>query len=53
MEKIKCDYCERYYDAACGSSLDNGSPACPQCVKDEEKRKRMQGIREEGNSNEK
>lgn len=37
MEKIKCDFCGKDYDATWGSTLDNGSPACPECVEKEEK----------------
>ncbi len=38
MAKVKCGYCGKEYDDAYGGALDNGSPACPECVDDEEKR---------------
>lgn len=47
MAKIKCGYCGKYYDEGYTGTLDNGSPACPECVADEEaeeerKRKKAQ-----------
>lgn len=36
MAKIKCGYCGKYYDEGYTGTLDNGSPACPECVADEE-----------------
>lgn len=36
-KKIKCIFCGKDYDATWGSALDNGSPACPECVEKEEK----------------
>lgn len=48
MEKRKCGYCGRYYDVQDEMTLENGSPACPQCVADEEKREKE---REEGKKN--
>lgn len=37
MVKIKCGYCGKKYDDSYGGALDNGSPACQECVDDEEK----------------
>ena len=37
MEKEKCDYCGKEYNKDIMTTLDNGSPACPNCVKTEEK----------------
>ena len=42
MEKVKCDYCGQYYEGAYQSVLDNGCPACPQCVAQEEANKKQQ-----------
>lgn len=53
MGKNKCDYCGEYYNETYGGTLDNGSPACPECVADEEKRKLMQQIKGSVNTNEK
>ena len=39
MHKEKCNYCGKEIDADCMSALENGSPACPECVEEEEKRK--------------
>lgn len=36
MPKKKCDYCGAYYDEEDEGTLNNGSPACPNCVADEE-----------------
>ena len=36
MGKVKCDYCGKYYDEEFMTALDNGSPACPACVEDED-----------------
>ena len=36
MAQVRCDYCGKYYDEEFMSSLDNGSPACPKCVEEEE-----------------
>ena len=36
MEKKKCDYCGEYYDEKYEGTLDNGCPACPKCVAEEE-----------------
>lgn len=48
MEKKRCGYCGRYYDVQDEMTLENGSPACPQCVADEEKReKEREKAREE------
>jgi len=38
MAQIKCDYCGKMYDEEKMQTLDNGCPACPECVADEEKR---------------
>ena len=37
MAKKKCAYCGEYYDEEYEGTLDNGSPACPECVANEEK----------------
>lgn len=44
MAKKKCGYCGEYYDEEYEQTLDNGSPACPRCVADEdaEKERRRQ-----------
>ncbi len=36
MATLRCGYCGRYYDDGYTGALDNGSPACPKCVEDEE-----------------
>lgn len=36
MAKKKCEYCGEYYDEENEGTLDNGCPACPQCVAAEE-----------------
>ena len=36
MAKIRCGYCGKEYDESYGCALENGSPACPECVADEE-----------------
>lgn len=36
MATIRCGYCGRYYDDGYTGTLDNGSPACPECVAYEE-----------------
>ena len=48
MEKVKCDYCGKYYDASFATTLENGSPACPKCVEkeDEDKKKREEAQKE-------
>ena len=38
MHKEKCNYCGKEIDADCMSALENGSPACPDCVAEEEKK---------------
>ena len=40
MGKVKCDYCGEYFDEAFMAALDNGSPACPKCVSNEDRRKK-------------
>ncbi len=40
--KVKCDYCGKYYDEEIMTALDNGSPACPNCVADEDAQKEKQ-----------
>ena len=40
MEKKKCDYCGQEYDKDLMKTLDNGSPACPNCAKEEEKKEK-------------
>ena len=50
MATIRCGYCGRYYDDGYMSALDNGSPACPECVEDEEaekERKRKEQVQED------
>ena len=44
----KCDYCEKEYDESFFGTLDNGSEACNNCVKDEEERmkKREERVKE-------
>ena len=37
METKKCDYCGKEYDISFFETLDNGSEACANCVRDEEK----------------
>lgn len=37
MAKVRCDFCGRYFEEENMSALDNGSPACFECVEDEEK----------------
>ena len=32
----KCEFCGEYYDDDYAGTLDNGSPACPNCVEKEE-----------------
>lgn len=36
MTKKVCGYCGEEYDEKNEQVLDNGSPACPQCVADED-----------------
>lgn len=36
MTKKVCGYCGEEYDEENERSLDNGSPACPRCVADED-----------------
>lgn len=55
MVTIRCGYCGRYYDDGYTSALDNGSPACPKCVEDEEaeeERKREENDHETSSENE-
>ena len=47
----KCDYCEKEYDDSFFGTLDNGSEACRNCIKDEEERinkreKQIKGTKE-------
>lgn len=44
MAEIKCDYCGRYYDEMYGGALNNGSPACPTCVEDEEREEKRKQL---------
>ena len=47
MARKKCDYCGEYYEEEYEGVLDNGCPACPQCVADEEaeeERKRNEAV---------
>lgn len=55
MATIRCGYCGKYYDDGYTSALDNGSPACPKCVEDEEaeeERKRKENDHETSSENE-
>ena len=45
MTTIRCGYCGRYYDDGYTGALDNGSPACPKCVEDEEAEEERKGRR--------
>ena len=50
MATIRCGYCGRYYDDGYTGALDNGSPACPECVEDEkaeDERKRKEQAQED------
>lgn len=47
MTTIRCGYCGRYYDDVYRGALDNGSPACPKCVEDEEEQKRKEQVQED------
>lgn len=50
MASIRCGYCGRYCDDGDTGVLDNGSPACPECVADEEaeeERKRKEHVQED------
>jgi hypothetical protein len=38
MATKKCDYCGKEYDESFFGTLDNGSEACFNCIKDEEER---------------
>ena len=38
MAMKKCEYCGEEYDEALEKTLDNGCPACPRCVKQEDER---------------
>ena len=38
MANKKCDYCEKEYDDSFFGTLDNGSEACYNCIKEEEER---------------
>lgn len=42
MAKVKCGYCGKEYDDTYCGALDNGSPACPECVVYEERRTKVQ-----------
>ena len=46
----KCNYCGKEYDDSFFGSLDNGSEACCNCIKDEEERikKNEEHIKENG-----
>lgn len=37
MEKMTCPICGRLFDYDIVEYLDNGNPACPQCVDEERK----------------
>jgi len=40
METKKCDYCGKEYDISFFETLDNGSEACSNCVREEENTKK-------------
>lgn len=42
MAKIKCEYCGEYYDEEIFQSLENGSPACPKCVAEEDEKQKKE-----------
>ena len=46
MPKKKCDYCGKYYEDEYEGTLDNGCPACPQCVAYEEEKENNKIIKE-------
>ena len=46
MSKQKCDYCGREVDEASMSTLENGSPACVECVAEEEHGKKKEEEKE-------
>ena len=37
MAKIQCCFCGEYYDEEYMGTLDNGSPACPNYIADEDR----------------
>lgn len=49
MSKKKCDYCGKYYEEKYEGTLDNGCPACPQCVADEEAKEERKAKEESNN----
>lgn len=50
METRKCDYCGKEYDQSLFGTLDNGSEACFNCIKDDERtiKKTEKRIRKNG-----
>lgn len=38
MSMKKCGYCGKEYDESFETTLDNGCPACPKCVEEEEQK---------------
>ena len=44
MAKIRCGYCGKEYDEDYGGSLENGSPACPDCVAEEDAAEKQKKI---------
>ena len=55
MAMIRCGYCGKYYDEGYTGTLDNGCPACPECVAAEkekaEKEREDQQTQEKKGSN--
>lgn len=47
MSKQKCNYCGKEIETIYMSTLENGSPACPECVDAEEKRKQDKKVKGE------
>ena len=52
MSKQRCDYCGREIEAEYMSTLDNGCPACPECVAEEEKKEQNKSEGENKNGRE-
>lgn len=42
MSKIRCGYCGEYYDEDYSGTLENGSPACPKCVAEEDEKEKTE-----------
>ena len=43
MEKMECPICGELFDDMDVQYLDNGNPACPTCVQDEQKQDEKEG----------